>query len=624
MKKKVLAMLLAAVLAVSLLPGTAFAEGNGFHITDRGELYLYDGPGGDVTIQPGITAIGDGAFFNCENVTSITIPGSVTKIGENAFAGCTNLTSITIPDRVTTIGRSAFNSCESLTSVVIPEGVTRIGDNAFWNCQSLTDVVIPSSVTSIGAWAFNQCTSLTGVVVLSNVTSIGDYAFRWCKSLTGVVISGDITSIGEGVFYECTSLTDAVIPDSVTSIGDHAFYYTNLTDVVIPDGVTSIGEGAFRNCANLTSVVIPDSVTGLGDYTFYGTGLTSVDIPEGVTTIGKSVFAFCKSLTSVTIPASVTSIGGNVFSGCGNLTGINVASGNPAYASVDGVLFDADQTLLLAYPAGRNDLSYSIPDGVTAIGEGVFRLCALTGVTIPASVTTIGVDAFRACPKLTDVYYGGTEDQWADISIGNFNDPLTGANIHYNSTGPDTTKPAEPTDPKPETPAITFNDVPADSWYASAVSFAVERGLLEGDGKGNFNPNDKLTRAQTFAILARLDGKTVTGGNWIDTATQWAVGKDVSTGENPGSDVTREQLVVMLWRYADEPGADTSVLSGYPDRTGLHDWGEPAMAWAVAAKIVEGDGGKLMPQGNADRAQAVTMIQRYCENLEELSGGGKG
>ena len=107
----------------------------------------------------------------------IKFDGDVTSIGEWAFEDCSNLTSVTIPDSVTTIGFQAFKDCSNLTSITIPDSVTRIGGSAFSGCRSLTSITIPDSVTSIGEWAFQHCSSLTSVYCKPTIPPIlGDYA----------------------------------------------------------------------------------------------------------------------------------------------------------------------------------------------------------------------------------------------------------------------------------------------------------------------------------------------------------------------------------------------------------------------------------------------------------------
>ena len=214
-----------------------------------------------------------------------------------------------------------------------------------------------------------------------------------------------VTSIGQNAFYKnCESLTSVTIPNSVTSIGAYAFSgCSGLTSVTIPNAVTSIGGEAFSGCSGLTSVTIPNSVTSIGGEAFsYCRGLTSVTIGNSVTSIGDNAFGSCSGLTSVTIPNSVTSIGGEAFSYCSSLENINVELGNNNYSSIDGILYNKDQTSLLCCPGAK--ISVTIPNSVTSIGNDAFHGCyGLTSVTIPNSVTSIGNDAFYDCSGLTSV-----------------------------------------------------------------------------------------------------------------------------------------------------------------------------------------------------------------------------
>lgn len=190
---------------------------------------------GVITFDGTITSIGDYAFFDCSNLTSITIPDSVTLIGERALYCCSSLTSVTISDNVALIGVGAFSSCSSLTSITIPDSVTLIGDGAFENCSSLTSFygkfasednrcliidgvlnsfaqaglttyAIPNSATAIGENAFKNCKSLTSVAIPDSVTSIRPYAFNLCSGLTYVTISNNVSSIGVRAFEDCNSL----------------------------------------------------------------------------------------------------------------------------------------------------------------------------------------------------------------------------------------------------------------------------------------------------------------------------------------------------------------------------------------------------------------------------------
>ena len=420
------------------------------------------------TIPDGVTSIGDEAFYRRTSLESVTIPDSVTSIGDYAFYVCFGLTSITIPDSVTDIGVYAFSACSGLTSVTIPDSVTSIRDGTFSGCQYLTTVTIPDSVTSIGSYAFSGCWNLTNITIPDSVTSIGNEAFSACGApmggsggLTSVTIPESVTHIGQGAFSSCRNLVSVyvvsgnpaysdvdgvlfsrdasvlccypagkeastyIIPNGVISIDDVAFSgSSNLTSVTIPDSVTSIGDGAFHMCSSLTSITIPDGVTRIGGYTFsMCSNLTSVTIPDGVTSIGDSAFSDCYNLTSVMIPDGVTSIGDSAFSSCWNLTNVTIPD---SVTSIGDSAFSSCSSLT----------SVTIPDGVTRIGDSAFSGCSsLTSVSIPASVTSIGDYAFYLYEyqesSLTDVYYGGTQEQWDAVSIAAGNDPLLNATIHF-------------------------------------------------------------------------------------------------------------------------------------------------------------------------------------------------
>lgn len=234
-----------------------------------------------------VTSIGDHAFRDCKNLSSVTIPDSVTSIGSDAFGYCYSLTNITIPNSVTSIGNYTFCDCENLTSLIIPDSVTKIGDYAFISCDRLTNVTIGNGVTNISDGAFFACERLTSVIIPNSVTSISSNAFLQCRSLTNVTIPNSVTSIGDFSFCHCHSLTSITIPNSVTSIGDYAFdCCIGLTSVTIGNDVTSIGYNAFRRCENLSNITLGNSVEYIDEGAFLG----------------------CSSLKEITVPSSVKSI----------------------------------------------------------------------------------------------------------------------------------------------------------------------------------------------------------------------------------------------------------------------------------------------------------------------------
>ena len=300
-------------------------------------------------------------------------------------------------------------------------------------------VTIPSTlggypVTEIGYKAFYNNKGLVAVTIPGSVQTIRGAAFKECTSLTTVTIEEGVQTVGEEAFMRCTSLPAMTFPDSVQTIGDSAFQTcVNLTTLTLGEGLESIGYRAFFSCSSLGTVTIPDSVQTVGDSAFWScTSLIALTIGDSVQTIGDSAFCGCDSLTSVTIPDSVQTIGDGVFSDCASLTGIWVAESNPNYSSDDrGVLFNKNKTQLIRAP-GAISGSYTVPEGVQTIGDSAFYVCEkLTSVTIPNSVQTIDEDGFCLCAGLTDVYYAGTEEQWNTIEIGEGNESLLEATIHF-------------------------------------------------------------------------------------------------------------------------------------------------------------------------------------------------
>ena len=280
---------------------------------------------------------------------------------------------------------------DAITSVVIEDGVTSIGVLAFYKCTGLTSVTIGNSVTDIGSYAFIACAALKSVNIGNSVTSISYSTFAYCTALESVNIPNSVTEIGSNAFKNCRSLSSVIIPNSVAFISTYAFDgCTGLTSVEIPNSVTNIREGTFQDCISLTSINIPNSVTSIGNWAFIN----------------------CRSLTSIEIPSSVTSIGHQTFAYCSSMTSINVAEDNQQYCSVDGVLFNKDQTTLLQYPSGKTLSSYAIPNTVTSIEVSAFGLCtSMSSVIIPNSVTSIEDLAFSSCSGLTSVTNYATTPQ---------------------------------------------------------------------------------------------------------------------------------------------------------------------------------------------------------------------
>ncbi len=216
--------------------------------------------------------------------TNYIIPDSVTSIGDYAFGECNNLTSITIPHSVINIGNYSFTWCENLTDITIPDGVTSMGNNVFSYCRNLVSVNIPEGINSIDDYAFYECSSLMNIIIPNNIEKIGDYAFCGCASLVNIMMPASVREIGRYVFSGCSNLKDVSISDGLTYISDGAFSYCdNLKEITIPKNVKSIGDCSFNWCDNLISINLPISLEYIYPHAFsYCNSLTDIYYAGGV------------------------------------------------------------------------------------------------------------------------------------------------------------------------------------------------------------------------------------------------------------------------------------------------------------------------------------------------------
>lgn len=181
------------------------------------------------------------------------------------------------------------------------------------------------------------------------------------------------------------------------------------------------------------------------------------------------------------------------------------------------------------------------------------------------------------------------------------------------------TKPSKPSTPDTSKDNLPFTDVTSGSWYYDGVKYACDNGLMNGTSSNAFSPNADTTRSMIVTILARMEGVNTSGGvTWYTAGRAWAMENGISDGTNMEGKITREQLAVMLYRYAKMKGYDVSAsasLSGYTDASGVSGWAKEAMQWAVGSGLIQGSGNALTPQANASRAQIATILMRFAQSI---------
>ena len=202
------------------------------------------------------------------------------------------------------------------------------------------------------------------------------YASGQCgDDLTWVLDGNTLTISGTGDMWDFEWSDDT---DATTA--PWAEYIDQIKTLVLDEGVTSIGNEAFDGFLNLTSVQLSDTVSRLGEFSLQSIGVVSLYLPAGVTEIEDYAIYLCNNLTEITVDAA-----------------------NPAYCSVDGVLFTKDLSELISYPIARSE-AYEVPDGVTTISSGAFQRCTgLSAVSFPASLKVIEWGAFQSCSGLTEL-----------------------------------------------------------------------------------------------------------------------------------------------------------------------------------------------------------------------------
>lgn len=381
-----------------------------------------------------VTIIGNYAFQQCNNVTSVTVPNSVTSINNEAFELCTGLTSVTIGKAVTSIKSDAFSGCSKLATVnwnaancndfaeygnhspfqgftsiktfTFGNTVTRIPRGLCRNLTGLTSVTIPTSVKGVAGVAFEGCTGLTKV----NITDLA----AWCD-IDFEYSNSNPLYYAHNLYLNGTKVTNLSIPSSVTTIKSNAFYNcTSITKVTIPSGVTTVGGWAFKGCTNLTTVNW--NAVNCADFEDSCEPFTSLHNIQNFI-FGNSVnhipaYMCCDldGLTTVSIPKSVTSIGHMAFCLCDNLNKVEISDlakwCNIDFEDYTANPLDYGKNL---YLNGTKVTNLTIPNTVTKIEDYTFYNCtSLTSVTFPNSVTEIGSYAFRGCTGLTSLSFGNS------------------------------------------------------------------------------------------------------------------------------------------------------------------------------------------------------------------------
>ena len=578
----------------------------------------------DVTFEDGRTELPD-TLLEDSGIRQFTVPQTVTKIGYSAFAGCTQLTAITLPAGLRELGNEAFKGCTALTGVALPDSLTALGYGVFRDCSALTAAEFPAGIAPVswssGSSMLRNCTSLRSVKLPKTVSSLGDYFFAGCTALERIVLPDSVTEIGSNLFNGCTALTDVTLSTNLQAVPENTFYgCVSLQKLVAPYAVTKIGKTAFANCTSLTELTLLRNVTEAAadalsypeQVTVYGVKGTYAETYAA--SVGAPFAAIDRPATAVSLPKSVTV---KVWSSVRLLPSLDPVDctdelvWSSSDASVAAVSADGTVT-------GRKDGSAVI----TVTAGSVSARCEVA-VGTPAHVHsyTAVVTAPTCAVQGYTTYTCSCGEYYYDDYV-----PALG---HSYVDGVCTRCGAS----RPET---RFMDVKPGSWYYKSIVYAVSNGLMNGVGDSKFEPEEGMTRAMLVTVLWRYEGSPkqrpstfsdVRRGQWYSEAVSWAAKNGIVTGVGdnkfePDTQITREQIATILYRYAQKKRADTSArgsLSAFPDNGKVNGWAKTALQWCVGEGLIGGtnENGRvyLDPQGTATRAQVATILMRYIEKL---------
>ncbi len=595
----------------------------------------------DVTVIPAVKK----AVFPFEYTIENDVVTITKYIGEKTIV---DVPSTIEGKPVVAVGLGAFAKNDTITKVVLPASVTSIGQAAFSSCAKLERINL-ENVTSFGPYAFLGCGSLNEVVLNDEITTLPVFMFSECSSLAKVHLPGNLTALSNHLFDACESLTTVEIPESVTMIDRCAFEEAGLVDLVIPDSVTSIGDYAFDGCAKLERITLGAGLETMGDLVFWKcTSLKSVVIPEKVTVIPTGTFFDCTALESVTIGRNVTEIKDNAFKNCSASIHGYPDSAAFTYAKNNGIPFVCIEHIF-------GDWTVTKEASCTEAGTET-RTCAC-GETESREIPTLGHKAeLKNAKDATCAEPGYTGDEVCSVCGETVK---AGSEIpalgHKWDDGKVTTAPTYETEgvktftcsvcgetrtesiPKLVKPNRPFADVKKGDWFYDDVYACFDAGLLVGVSDTEFLPNGAMTRAMLATVLYRMAGSPevsyqdvftdVADGEWYSDAIVWASTAGVVCGYpdgtfQPMTSITREEMVSMLYRFAKlsdpELGEITPDLSAFRDGSDAYDYAVVPLSWASQTGLIVGMGDNVLaPNGTATRAQAATLLVRYCALMEE-------
>ena len=368
----------------------------------------------DLSKKDNLKIIGESAFSENTNLTTIFLPKTITDIEDDAFRNCENIKVVDFSKchYLKNIDNNAFGNCKNITKVDLSKchNLKNIGINSFNNCENLEEIIFSEDckLEQIGGSAFKNCINLKSIKIPKYVKKIGYSAFYDCRSLKTVEFEEGslIEEIGELAFCNC-SFKKIALPNSVIKIHNFCFSYNDdLEIIILSDCLTEIGIGSFSNCTSLKEIEIPSLVHTLKMWTFQNCiNLIDVKLPVGLNTIEGYAFDNCLSLKTIELPENIINIEGSTFKDCKSLEKIILPA---KLVSISSKAFEGCSSLK----------EVEMPELLEKIDDYAFYECKnLSTITINKKIKDISKYAFLGCDSLSKVIYLGNKFQWALINI---------------------------------------------------------------------------------------------------------------------------------------------------------------------------------------------------------------
>ncbi len=580
--------------------------------------YEFDGTDIETVTVPGNMKEIFGSFRRCSSLCTVVLEEGVEELKSNAFSECRELTTVTFSSTVKSIGQFAFANDPKLTEVNLAEGLETIGNLSFHNCPSLTAITIPASVTSIEKMAF---------------TDVGlEYAIL--KGTTPPQVSQDSFPLEVPLYvpaqaveayradrdfsvYDIRSMDDP-LPGSQLSLSASP---KRLDFGTLMDGYgTNVPEAQFITVTN----------TGNGEVTVLNPGddLEDFYVPGGYDVRTENRLEVGESLDIPFRPAFDRDPGIYIEE-----VTIRTLEGPSVTVEVTYTVAREDgQTGLVASPGTVNFGTQKQGYYRHAARAVAFNNVTDAPITLRTPASTQYFEVVSLSPATIDVGERAILEVRPKDALpgGSYNETITVESTSGLSCKVTLKFMVEGgNQPAGLTP---FADVPAGAWYEAAVKYVYEQGIMSGASATTFAPDAKLSRAQVAQVLYNMEGSPaavsggtfsdVDGGVWYAGAVNWAAEQGIVNGYGggrfgPEDNVTREQLALILFNYAAYKGYDTTArgdLSAFGDRGSVSGWAGEAVKWAVGAGLLSGKtGGLLDPGGTAARSEAAKILMSFCQ-----------